>query len=343
MPKREIDRPWREYRLGIIVSSAILVVGLGIFVLGSTCGPLKPEVHLYHVDLDDAAGLRVGSIVRVAGMDAGEVTEITIVPPEGETQAPLAPGQALPSLESLEEEADVHVALAIREPFHERVTKSSRAQLAMLGAGAERYVKVTAGDPREPPLSEGSRIPAVASVDWDLVIGRLARAFNEIQEIVVLTDEIRAKLAAQRGTMGLLTQENAELYRQVDALTLEAYALMELIDHGPGFIGLYAQDLRLQAELDSLNLNLEAIGAAVRDPKGGFQSYAEPEELRAALAGLRGELTELDARLEGPGSLGRFLNDPEIYIEIRVLQTRIGEFIAGLKKNPLRHVNIKIF
>jgi ABC-type transporter Mla subunit MlaD len=344
VPKRGVDKPWSEYRLGMIVAASVVVVGAAIFLVGSTCGPLRPAVHSYQVDLDDVAGLRVGSIVRVGGIDAGEVTDIIIVPPQGESIQPLGPGDTLPLPQAFVAEPDVHIEISIREPYDRNVTASSRAQLAMLGAGAERYVKITPGDVRERPLEPGAHIPIIASVDLDLVLGRLARAFNEIIEITALTDEIKAKIAARRGSLGRLTQVDAELYRQVDALQREAYALMDLMDHGPGFITLYRQDRQLQAEIDSLGADVAAIRASLADPNGVFQAYAEPEELRVALRDLRAEVAELDARLEGgPGSLGRFLNDEELFIQVRVLQQRVAAVAEAFKKDPLSFVNIRIF
>ena len=344
MPKRGVDKPWSEYRLGMIVTAVAVVVGAAIFLVGSTCGPLRPAVQSYHVDLDDVAGLRVGSIVRVGGIDAGEVSEIVIVPPEGDGVQPLGPGDTLPLPQAFLTEPDVHVGITVREPFDRNITASSRAQLAMLGAGAERYVKIIPGDVRERPLEPGAEIPAIASVDLDLVLGRLARAFNEIIEISALTDEIKAKMADRRGSLGRLTQADAELYRQVDALQREAQSLMDLMDHGPGFIALYRRDRRLQAEIDSLGAGVAAIRESLKDPDGVFQTYAEPVELRTALRDLRGEVARLGARLEGGGgSLGRFLNDEELFIQVRVLQERVAAVTAAFKKDPLSFVNIRIF
>jgi hypothetical protein len=55
-------------------------------------------------------------------------------------------------------------------------------------------------------------------------------------------------------------------------------------------------------------------------------------------------VAELDARLEGgPGSLGRFLNDEELFIQVRVLQQRVAAVAEAFKKDPLSFVNIRIF
>ena len=346
MPRPAVERPWSDYRLGMAVVASGLLLGLTIFIMGSAAGPLRPETVDYLVDLDDAAGIRVGSLVRVGGIIAGEVTGIEIVPPPHDPGlARLGPGDTLPSIATLSRsEPDVRLTLSVEEAYADNITPSSRAQLAILGAGAERYVKITAGDVREAPIEPGSTIPTVPSVDWDLVLGRLARAFNETEEIIALTDEIKAKLAGEQGSVGRLMDPEAALFRQVAALQAESKSLFHILERGPGFVGLYRRDRELQNRLDRVRANVDALRAELDDPQGSLRSWARRDELDAAIAGLQGELDGLDASLQdGRGSLGRLLNDQEIYIELRVLQTRVREVVEAFKANPLRFVNIRIF
>lgn len=347
MARGSANRPWSEYRLGIIVTAAIAMAGLGIFLIGVAAGPFRASPTTYVVELDDAAGLRVGSLVTVGGLDAGQVTDIAIVPArEAAIPAPtMGPGDTLPLPQAFVPDArDVRVTLAVHEPFPRNVTASSRAQLAILGVGAERYVRISAGDVRERPLPPGSTIATVPSIDLDLVLGRLARALNETQEIMALTDEIRAKTAARRGSIGPLLDERAELYARLRSVQAEGRALMALIDHGPGFIGLYRRDETLQQGFDRVDANLKALRAAMNEPGGGLAAWSDPVELREAVAGLRSELADLDARLAGGrGSLGRFLNDQEIWIQVRRLNEQLAELVEGFKADPLGHVRIRIF
>ncbi len=344
MAKGAPDRSWREYRLGIIVTAVTALVGISIFAVGSTCGPFRAATYTYTVDVEEAGGIRAGSIVRIGGVDAGEVTAVDIVPPVAAPAPAALPGDTLALPVLLTDRPDVRLTINVREPYDRNITESTRAQLASIGAGGDRYVKLTPGDVREAPIPHGSTIPTVASVDLDLVLSRLSRAFNEMTEIALLTEEIRAKVGTRRGSLGRLADPQSELLRQVDALQREALTLMDLLDHGPGFIGLYQNDPALQSRIDSLGANARAIRAAMADPQGPYRQLADPVELRAALEGLRGEIAELDAKLaSGRGSLGRFQNDPELYIQIRVLQERIAALAEAFRKDPLGSVNIRIF
>lgn len=344
MPRRVADRPWSDYRVGIIITAVIVLVGISIFVVGSAAGPFAPETYTYFVDLDDAAGIRVGSIVRVGGVDAGEVIDVAIVPARVAEPEPF-PADTLRRPEALRRDVrDVRLTLAIQETFVDNITSSSRAQLAMLGVGAERYVKVTAGNVRERPLPPGSTIPTIASIDLDLVLGRLARAFNETKEIAALADQIRAKVSARRGSVGLLLDADAELYGEIRALEGEARSLLEMIDHGPGFVALYRHDRTLQASLDSLSANLATIQAAVRDSTSGLTLWTERTALDQALTDLRAEVAAFDARLAGGrGTLGRLAADQELWIQVRILEREIAELVEAFKADPLGFVNIEIF
>jgi hypothetical protein len=93
-----------------------------------------------------------------------------------------------------------------------------------------------------------------------------------------------------------------------------------------------------------VNANLDAIQAAIDDPQGGLHGWTERTELDAALADLRSDLAAFDARLEGgQGSLGRFLGDQELWIQVRILRQEIGELVAAFKANPLGFINIQVF
>jgi phospholipid/cholesterol/gamma-HCH transport system substrate-binding protein len=62
---------------------------------------------------------------------------------------------------------------------------------------------------------------------------------------------------------------------------------------------------------------------------------------------LRGTAQKLDAILtkadRGDGTLGKLLNDPGLYYDIRRLTTRLDSLTLDFKKNPRRYINLEIF
>lgn len=330
---------WREYRVGIVVTAVLAMLTIAVFFLGAGRGPFVPDTYPLHVNLDEAGGIRIGSMVHVAGVAAGEVTNIEIIPAERAR----SPGDGERGDES--ELRDIRLEIHIDETFRPYITPSSRARLANLGLGAERYLQISAGDAREEPIEPGGTVRTVASVDWDLVLAKLSRALNETNEILYLTGEVRTKTFQTRaGTIGLAIQPDSPLYPRFQGLLEESAALLDLIENGEGVVGQFERDGRLKDHLEGLNENLDALERMMEVEEGALGHWLEPTELRAAMGELGGEIDSLRARLEsGRGSGGRFLHDDELFVQIRALRERIAQLMAAFRADPLGFVDINLF
>jgi phospholipid/cholesterol/gamma-HCH transport system substrate-binding protein len=314
----------------IVVSVGLLAL-LGVIVLGSGRGPMRPETYTLYVHLDDAGGLRVGSPVEVLGAPAGQVVDVTILPPG-------APGAA--GAQPTPERGDIRIELSVEERFREHITSGSRAQLASLGMGGERYVKIVAGDVREPPVEPGAVIPIVASVDLDLVLAQAGRAGNEFQEILYLGAQLQEKVASGAGTAGKLVDLDSPLYDRVYRFEDDAQDFLEALDHGQGVIPGWRSDGRLKANVEALRSDV----AFLSDSSRALEDWSDPAELREAIHDLRGAAAALSAKLDsGQGTLGRLAHDQELFVQIRVLQLGLRDLIAALKEDPMGSVKIQLF
>ncbi|HET6361372.1 MAG TPA: MlaD family protein [Gemmatimonadota bacterium] len=314
------------------MASIGLLALLGVIVLGSGRGPMRPETYTLYVHLEDAGGLRVGSPVEVLGAPAGQVVDVTILPPP----TPGAPGRA----PAPPDRGDIRIELSVEERFRDHITASSRAQLASLGMGGERYVKVVAGDVREPSMEPGSVIPTVASVDLDLVLAQAGRAGNEIQEIFYLGTELQNKVASGAGTAGKLVDTRSPLYDRVYQFEDDAQDFLEALDHGRGVIPGWRSDGRFKANVEALRSDV----AFLSDSTPGVDAWSDPEELRQAIRDLRAEVRTLSAKLDsGQGTLGRLAHDQELFIQLRVLQLGLRDLIVALKEDPMGSVHIELF
>jgi phospholipid/cholesterol/gamma-HCH transport system substrate-binding protein len=201
-------------------------------------------------------------------------------------------------------------------------------------------VKIVPGDVREPPLAAGSTIPIVASVDLDLVLARVGRAANEVQELAFLGAELQQKIASGAGTAGRLVDTDAPLYDRVDTFEDRAQSLIEALDEGPGLVPQWRSDGRLKASIEALRADV----AALSDSTPGLDDWADPVALREAIAAFRGEAAELSRKLEaGEGTLGRMLHDEELFLQLRVLRQGLGGIMATIEQDPSGSVNIELF
>jgi phospholipid/cholesterol/gamma-HCH transport system substrate-binding protein len=339
MPTR-VEPAWGELKLGILVTVVVAAAIFGVLILGSTRGPFAPDVVPYFVELDEAGGIRAGSFVRVAGMPAGEVVDLVIVPPLEQPSAVvggrLQPATGLPS-----QPANIRLELGVHDRFQRYITPTSRAQLATLGMGGERYVKITAGDVRERPLPAGSTITEIPSVDWDLVTAQLGRALGEIEVLAANVEEIRGKLFDGDATAARLLDTESPLYGSLESLADQSESLLHALDEGEGIVAGVRGDSVLVENLGVIRANVRAIDSLT---KGAAHPWRDPEELIDALTALEAEAQDLRSRLEGgEGTLGRLLYDEELWIQLRVLQNRLRRTMGAFREDPLGFVNIRFF
>ncbi|HEY7471769.1 MAG TPA: MlaD family protein [Gemmatimonadota bacterium] len=336
MSPRRTEPSWADLRLGIAVTGFGALALLVVIGLGSGRGPLRPETYTLYVNLDDAGGLRVGSPVEVGGASAGQVVDVTILPPAEAATIRIRDSLGRPV--PIPPDQDIRVQLSLEERFRSNVTTRSRAQLASLGMGGERYVKILPGDVREEPLETGATIPIVASVDLDLVLARIGRAANEVQEIAYLGTELQEKIASGAGTAGRLVDTDSPLFDRVDKFEDRAQSLIGALDEGAGLVPKWRADGRLKANLDALRDDMAAL-----DSTPALDQWSDPVELREALRDLRTDVATLSRKLGGgQGTLGRLLHDEELILQIRVLRQGLGDLMTAIKENPMGSVNIEL-
>lgn len=339
MPK-DVEPSWGDLKLGIVVTLAVAAAVVGVLLLGSTRGPFAPDIVPYFVELDEAGGIRAGSFVRVAGMPAGEVVELVIVPP-GEQPSAVVGGRLQPATGLPQQPANIRLELGVHDRFRRYITPTSRAQLATLGMGGERYVKITAGDVRERPLPAGSTITEIPSVDWDLVTAQLGRALAEIEVLASNVEVLRGKLFEGDATAALLLDTESPLYGSLETLAEESEAVLLALDEGEGIVAGVRRDSVLEADLEAIRANVRAIDSLTA---GAERPWRDPEELLAALSDLETEARDLRARLEsGEGTLGRLLYDQELWIQLRILQERLQRTVEAFREDPMGFVNVRLF
>lgn len=342
MPASGSQPDWKDLRLGMIVTAVLALVVLVVFFSGATRGPFLPDTYELVLDLSDAGGIRVGSPVRVGGLPAGEVIDLEMVPPR-EALPPLASDTLEPVVVE-PDLSDIRLTLEIEEQFREHVTTSSRAQLTSLGLGGERFVQISPGDIRKPPLEPGTKIPAVASVDWDLLLAKLSRALNETSEITAIAEQLRVKATGRSSTVGLLLVDDASIYTNMRALEASSRRLLETLEEGEGVISRSRGDDRLANGLDSLWASVKRIERSLAEDESALARWREPAELDRALTELDASLAALDSVIGGGyGSLGRLLYDEELFVQIRVLQRDIARLVETLTDDPLGSIRIRIF
>lgn len=335
---------WTELKVGLMSITAIGLAMLLIFTMGSAGGFFWQRYSL-KILFDDVAGLKSGAPVRIAGVAVGSVADLQFV---GDR---------------------VEVIIELSKEHQNRVTTGSQATLGSVSLLGEGAVDLTSS-------TEGTPIP-----EWGYIpTGRQASTFNEvaadaadgIQEATNLLKDIRGG----RGTIGQLFTNDA-LYRDLNSLVGSAERVTRQIAEGQGTLGRLATDDALYTDLNASVRDLNAITTRIRNGEGSLGKFLNDPALANSVTataqnieGVTGKLDRgegtagrllnetvlydrLNATVEqlerftttlntSQGTIGQLLNDKQLYENINQTVLELRDFLAEVKKDPKKYLNVKV-
>jgi len=283
----------------VVGAGAFLVVGVfaftaALFMIGDRRMLFETRFPVY-TEFANLGQLQSGAIVRVGGLDAGEVTDI---------QIPQSPA------------GKFRVRMSVREDVHQLIRTDSIATSQTEGLVGGIFVNVTAGTERAPRVAEGGTIPS----HEPFAIADLLKQASDSVELITMTVE------ALRG--------DAEKAVQQIALTAEdAHALVEEI--GPDLTAIVQNGNRISSQTRLLVTNINegkgTIGKLVNDDALYVQARAIAEQARAVMenvqqvsADARGAISDLRSQ-SGPAQ--------GLMADMRVTLNHAREATSGLAEN----------
>lgn len=269
----------QDIKVGLFVLVAMALIGLATWVLGEG-GELLDDRYVLNCAFDDVAGLREGAVVRLAGIDVGEVRNIRFSEDLGVKKVP--------------------VELSIKASYQDRIREDSIARIETLGLVGDRYVAISVGSLDEPPLEDGAQIDVAESVPLVEYQKQANRVLEDLEQIaskvnLALGDDDEANEASV-----------ANVIKSVESILKEA-------ETGNGMIHALVYDDALTRKLTSTVSNLEASSADIHDITNEVQNgdgfaneliYGdEGEKLAAQMGALAGALERLVVDIENEDSL----------------------------------------
>ncbi len=309
MPKRKA----RDLSVGALATLALLILAITVMSVGGQSRLFSSKAH-YRAVFPNTEGLRVGSPVKIAGVQVGTVTAIRL------PTAPEAPG--------------IEAELGVETAYEGRVRENSRTALRYLQwLSGEKYVEVTPGDPAIPALPPGSVIPVLQETQ---ILQQGADIAENLNEITAALKDILAPLQEGKGLLGEMIHDpefgkESLAYMKTTLENLEA--ITDRIRKGQGLAGRLVNDPAVGQSVDDLTKAIRdlsrfldalargegALGALTAKGGSGEQAIVEA---RDAAASLRRTAERLESK---EGLFGRLLNDPEYSERVaRDLGTTLG-------------------
>ena len=135
----------REFRVGVVIAVAALVLVIAVFAVGDQEGVWKRRYEL-RVKYTDIYGLQTGCNVRLAGLRVGAVKHIEF---------------------SRTEPGNLIVVLKVDRNVQSLIRSDSKAIIGTLGLLGDKTVEISVGSPDQEMLEDGGYIQAAKSASGE--------------------------------------------------------------------------------------------------------------------------------------------------------------------------------
>ncbi len=291
---------WSELKLGLLAVTAIILATFLIFLVGGQTGFFWQRYHL-KTTFPNVMGLKQGAVVRLAGVEVGQVTTVAFVG------------------------SQVEVQMEVREEVQDKITTESRAVLGSLSLLGESVVDIN-------PSNQGQPIPNWGYITSAKTPGQLADvaegATKGIEEITQLLQDVRAG----KGTLGKLVTDEA-VYREFQQLLTSAEQVVATINSGKGTLGQLTNDPAAYRSLKASLQNLESVTNRINAGEGSLGRLLKDDALAQSLSRTSGNLEQITTRIsKGEGTAGKLVTDDALYNRLSSISDRLDGLVTGLNK-----------
>jgi len=289
--------------VGAFVIAGVLLFAVGLFMIGSR-RMLFGNTFKVHAEFASIAGLDNGALVRVAGLQAGEVEAI---------QVPTRPS------------ARFRVRMRIREDVHPLIRLDSVASIQNDGLVGNKFIQIEPGSEQSAVVAAEGTIQSTEPFDIADLMAKMSETIDTVNKAIVdVTVELNGALssiAATADTAKVLMDDVGRDARAIVAsgekVAADLQTIIANVKGGRGTVGQLLNDDALYQRAKSIAADAEKAMANVR---------AATDEARAAIADLRGK----DGPVQGlTGDLRQTLT------AARDVMSDLAENTEALKRNFL--------
>ncbi|HWP83676.1 MAG TPA: MlaD family protein [Terriglobia bacterium] len=354
MPQRKEIR-WSQLKVGLVSLASLTLLAATIFLITGQTGFFAETVEL-HTYSPDAGGLKTGAVVRLAGVDVGNVRRVGLSGRD-------APAEA------------VEIVMQVNRRFLGDIRSDSRVMLAAEGLLGERYVNITKGTTGQ-PVADGGLVPFRQTAEFSELVGGSRDLLDNLNVLTTRLNSIVETIESGQGTVGKFIKDDT-LFRRLDATVSQAEILVADLNAGKGSLGrllkseeLYAKVSTTVDKLQSVTAKMESgegtIARLINDPalyrnadqlvsrgsllldninqgKGTLGKLATDEEFYRRLNGAVANLEALSGSIRnGEGTIGRLFHDPSLYDGLNATSLEVRELLGDFRRDPKKFLTIQL-
>ena len=321
--------------VGAFVIGGVLLFAVGLFFIGERRMFFVDTLYIY-AEFGQIAALANGAKVRVAGMDAGDVSEILV---------PAGPAGRF------------RVKMRVRSDLHPLIREDSVASIQTDGLVGNKFIQIQTGSDEAPRIEEfgtiRSREPFDIADVMEMMTGTIQMVNTMLVDVKAGLDEALTAVSATAQDAQALLQDVGGRVDAVlvstDRIAADLTAMVHDVRQGRGTIGklmtdeaLYGSVKTIVADAEQAIANLREAGLQARnalaDLRGnGGQMKGMASDAQQTLQSARVAMSNLAVATEALQSnvlLRGFFNRRGFFDldEITVAQYRDGALAAGGRK-----------
>jgi phospholipid/cholesterol/gamma-HCH transport system substrate-binding protein len=252
--------------VGAFVIVGILLFAVGLFLIGNRRMMFNDTFEVY-AEFSKVAGLQNGAIVRVAGLDAGEVETIHL---------PTSPSGRF------------RIKFRVREDIHALIRLDSVASIQNDGLVGNKFIQIEAGTDQSPQVADRGTIQSREPFD---LADMLKRVNETIDLVTTMITDIHVRLDEALQAVSTMAAEGQKMIQdvssEVQAITTSgqkvAADLQQIVTgvrQGRGSLGKFVNDDAVYERVKSIAAEAERAVTNLREAS---------ENAKNAIADFRGD------------------------------------------------------
>ncbi|MFZ9596414.1 MAG: MlaD family protein [Bdellovibrionia bacterium] len=233
-----------EIKVGIFVSSGLVLLMLAVVLLGNTQGLFNSKMR-YITRVENSEGLLTGAKVQLGGMPVGTVEKIDF---DQQTKK-------------------IMVLFNVRKKYEEWIRKDSSIEIATQGILGDKYLSITPGTEQEAMLPDRGEIHIKQSKDLSQFLSKGDQLMLSLNRIASNLDRILSHFETENRseiffknmtkTSTNLAQATQKLNEQIGSIEVKRIStqlaeITEKINNGTGTLGALVNDSALYDEVKAL-------------------------------------------------------------------------------------------
>lgn len=174
-----------KWKLGLFFVAALVIAIAAIYYIGKQKNKFGSVLHVSAL-FNSVSGLKMGSNVRLGGIDIGTVDGISLVT-----------------------DTSVQVDMVIQKKAQKFIKKDAKASISSEGLMGDKVITITAGTPGQPPVADGDVMGSLKPIETDQIMASLKVSADNAAVITSNLADISSRINNGRGALGKLLKDTS--------------------------------------------------------------------------------------------------------------------------------------